>query len=62
MESSGPSGKTSEPSKHNRWSEILGTTIAVLTLTIPLFVIGYYSASSNTVESLPTNAYTIPVR
>jgi hypothetical protein len=41
MESSGPSGKPAEPS--SRWSDLLGTAIALLTLTIPLLIIGYYA-------------------
>ncbi|OKH18486.1 hypothetical protein [[Limnothrix rosea] IAM M-220] len=41
MESSGSSGKPADPS--SRWSDLLGTAIALLTLTIPLLIIGYYS-------------------
>ncbi|MEA5512009.1 hypothetical protein VB715_19740 [Crocosphaera sp. UHCC 0190] len=44
MESSSPSGKVSEPPTH-RWSHFMGTAIAILTLTLPLFVIAYYSSN-----------------
>lgn len=54
MESSGPRGNTSEPPTH-KWSEIIGTTIAVITLTLPLLVIGYYPANSN-LDPLQTNS------
>ncbi|SMH33656.1 MULTISPECIES: hypothetical protein [Cyanophyceae] len=41
MDSSGSPGKPADPSP--RWSDLLGTAIALLTLTIPLLIIGYYS-------------------
>lgn len=44
MESSSPSGKVSEPPTH-RWTYIVGTVIAVLTLTLPLVAIAYYSSN-----------------
>ncbi len=44
MESSSPSGKVSDPQAH-RWASILGTIIAVLTLTLPLSIIAYFSSS-----------------
>ncbi|HAA27623.1 MAG TPA: hypothetical protein DCE56_08060 [Cyanobacteria bacterium UBA8553] len=56
MESSGPSAKSSDPHTH-RWAEIMGTAIALLTLTLPLFVIAYYSSSS--VDVLPQNPYSL---
>ena len=46
MESSTPSGKVSEPPAH-RWAYIVGTTIAVLTITLPLLVIAYYSPQNH---------------
>ncbi|NEO27220.1 MAG: hypothetical protein F6K03_10070 [Kamptonema sp. SIO4C4] len=51
MESSGLSTNASEPPSH-RWSRIIGTTIALLTLIIPTLAIAYYS-SPVSVESLP---------
>ncbi|HEY9904122.1 MAG TPA: hypothetical protein V6D43_17115 [Candidatus Sericytochromatia bacterium] len=58
MESSSPSANASDPHPH-RWAEIMGTIIALLTLTLPLFVIASYSSSSSvdilqqTTSSLP---------
>ncbi|MGB2923963.1 MAG: hypothetical protein WBB82_01565 [Limnothrix sp.] len=43
MESSGSPGTPAEPS--SRWSDLLGTVIALFTLTIPLLIISYYSYS-----------------
>ncbi|NJN74508.1 MAG: hypothetical protein HC799_17795 [Limnothrix sp. RL_2_0] len=51
MESSGSSGKPAEPS--SRWSDLLGTVIALLTLTIPLLIIGYYSYSPGVSDIAP---------
>ena len=51
MESSNPSGKTSEPPSH-RWANLLGTMIAILTLTLPLLAIGYNSTPNYTEEPL----------
>jgi hypothetical protein len=53
MESSSPSGKTSEPPSH-RWANILGTAIAILTLTLPLLAIAYDSVPSD-LDSLSGN-------
>ncbi|AFY37422.1 hypothetical protein Lepto7376_1051 [[Leptolyngbya] sp. PCC 7376] len=41
MESSGSPGKPADLPP--RWSDLLGTVIALLTLTTPLLIIGYYS-------------------
>ncbi len=58
MQSSGSSDNSSEPPQH-RWAEILGTTIAVLTLTLPFFIIAHYSSNSS-VEYLPETIYSMP--
>ncbi|WP_267383588.1 hypothetical protein [Cyanobacterium sp. uoEpiScrs1] len=42
MEYSTSSGKVVESPTH-RWAYIIGTTIALLTLTLPMFAIAYYS-------------------
>ncbi|ELR97476.1 hypothetical protein [Gloeocapsa sp. PCC 73106] len=42
MESSGPSRNSAHTPKQG-WAEILGTIIALLTLTIPLIVTAHYS-------------------
>ncbi|MGB7445041.1 MAG: hypothetical protein WA919_28560 [Coleofasciculaceae cyanobacterium] len=46
MESSGSSANSSDSHNH-RWAEFIGTIIALLTLTLPLCVIAYYSSSSS---------------
>jgi hypothetical protein len=61
MESSSQSGNNSD-SPYHRWSEILGTIIAVLTLTVPLLMIGYYSPVSINAEPLPKQIYSLPSR
>lgn len=55
--SSSQSVNTAEKSTH-RLADIVGTAIAVLTLTLPLTAIAYYS-SSNTriVQAVPTITY-----
>ncbi|WP_071943848.1 hypothetical protein [Crocosphaera chwakensis] len=55
MESSSPSGKVSEPPAH-RWTHLMGIAIAMLTLTLPISAIAYYS-SSQAVPSSPTRIY-----
>jgi hypothetical protein len=54
MESSGPSGKTTNPVQ-SKWAGILGTFIAVMTLTIPLLAIAYNSLDldNNTLRVAP---------
>lgn len=54
MESSGTSTKTANPVP-DRWSKIIGFAIAFLTLTLPVFIIAYYSSSS-TIETIPRTA------
>ncbi|MBE9118438.1 hypothetical protein IQ249_21330 [Lusitaniella coriacea LEGE 07157] len=46
MESSESSANSAEPPSH-RWARIVGTAIALLTLTVPTFAIAYYSLGSN---------------
>ncbi|WP_009545906.1 hypothetical protein [Crocosphaera subtropica] len=55
MESSSPSGKVSEPPAH-RWTHVMGIAIAMLTLTLPMLVIAYYS-SNQAVPSPSTRIY-----
>lgn len=59
MESSGPRSNTSEPPTP-KWSEIIGTTIAVITLTLPLLVIGYYPADGNLQPMQTQTIYSLP--
>ncbi|MBZ8178740.1 MAG: hypothetical protein SAL07_22750 [Oscillatoria sp. PMC 1051.18] len=58
MESSGPSGNASEQPQ-SRLAGIVGTAIAILTLTIPMLVIAYYSSNRN-IEMLPRTTYVLP--
>jgi len=58
MESSGPSANSSDPNPH-RWAEILGTLIALLTLTLPLYVIAHYSSGSSA-DILQQTSYSLP--
>ncbi|MBE9168904.1 hypothetical protein IQ238_15760 [Pleurocapsales cyanobacterium LEGE 06147] len=61
MESSSQSGNNSD-SPYHRWSGILGTIVAVLTLTVPLLMIGYYSPFTTNAEPLPEQIYSLPPR
>ncbi|NJK48112.1 hypothetical protein HC931_07935 [Candidatus Gracilibacteria bacterium] len=54
MEPSSPSGNVSEPPS-NKWASLLGTTIAVVTLTLPMAVIAYYSSQNPTETSTQPN-------
>ncbi len=56
MELSGSSANSSDPHPY-RWAEVLGTVIALLTLTLPLLIIAYYSSSNNYVNVLPQTTY-----
>lgn len=52
MDLSQRSGKDAE-SPHHRWAGILGTTVAILTMTLPLIMIAYYSPSKSNAQPLP---------
>lgn len=56
MDADSTSGSLSEQ-PHQKFSEILGIAIAVLTLTLPLFIIARYSGSS--LEKNITTTYPI---
>jgi hypothetical protein len=58
MDSSSPSANSSDPHTH-RWAEILGTLIALLTLTLPVFVIAHFS-SGGSVDVLRQTPYSLP--
>ena len=58
MESTSPSGNASEPPDH-RWAKIVGSAIALLTLTLPLLIVAYYSSNSS-VDPLPRASYSLP--
>ena len=50
MEFSQLSGKEAD-SPHHRWADILGTVVAVSTITLPLLMIAYYSPSKSNAET-----------
>ena len=52
MELSQLSGKEVDSPPH-RWADILGTVIAVVTITLPLLMISYYSPSRSNAETSP---------
>ena len=56
MESSERTNSNSE-SPHQKWADILGMTVAVVTLTLPLWAIAYYSPFSSNAEALPQEIY-----
>ena len=58
MESTSPSGNASDPPDH-RWAKIAGSAIALLTLTLPLLIVAYYS-SNRSVDPLPQASYSLP--
>ncbi|HEY9668761.1 MAG TPA: hypothetical protein V6C91_18275 [Coleofasciculaceae cyanobacterium] len=57
MDSSGPAANSSDPHP-NRWAEFMGAVIALLTLTLPVFVIAQYSSSR--VDILQQTNYSLP--
>ena len=59
MDSSQRSGKDAESPPH-RWAGILGTTVAILTMTLPLIMIAYYSPSKSNAEPLPRDTILLP--
>lgn len=59
MDLSQRSGKDAESTPH-RWAGILGTTVAILTITLPLIMIAYYSPSKSNAEPLPKEIITLP--
>lgn len=52
MHSNTQSADSADTSSH-RLADIVGTAIGLLTLTLPLFVIGHYSSSSVQNDQLP---------
>ncbi|MDJ1175420.1 hypothetical protein PJF56_11260 [Roseofilum sp. BLCC_M91] len=57
MESESESGTRAEPQKP-RLADVIGTFIALLTLTLPLWAIAYYS--SGNVNIVPGVSYPLP--
>lgn len=57
MESGGHSANPSDRPSH-RLADIVGTVIALMTLTLPIYVIAHYS--STRVEPIQNRSYTLP--
>ncbi len=53
MESSQRPHKGDDSPDH-RWSEILGTLVALLTLTLPLVMIAHYSPMRSNAQPIPS--------
>ena len=53
------SGKDAD-SPHHRWAGILGTTVAMITMVLPLIMIAYYSPSKSNAEPLPKDTIFLP--
>ena len=56
MEVSQYPGKVEDPPGH-RWARVLGTGVAVVTLTLPLVMIATYSPFSSNAQSIPKSIY-----
>jgi len=52
MEVSQRPGQAEEPPGH-RWAGILGTGVAIVTLTLPLMMIASYSPSESNAQPIP---------
>ena len=59
MELSQPSGRDADSLPH-RWAGLLGTVVAVLTITLPLLMIATYSPSRSNAEPLSESIYSLP--
>ena len=49
-------GKVEDPPGH-RWARVLGTGVAVVTLTLPLIMIATYTPSSSNAQPIPKTIY-----
>ena len=56
MEVSQRPGQVEEPPGH-RWAGILGTGVAIITLTLPIVMISNYSPFSSNAEPIPAKVY-----
>ena len=61
MEVSQRSGPVEEPPGH-RWAGILGTSVAIVTLTLPLIMIASYPPSGSNAQPVPQLTYQTQVR
>ena len=46
-----------DDSPEHRWAGILGTLVAVVTLTLPIVMIAYYSPFRSNAQPLPNRVY-----
>lgn len=58
MDSTQRSGK--EGDTPHRWARILGTAVAIATVTLPVFMVAYYSPSKSNAEPLPRENIVLP--
>ncbi|MGV2828227.1 hypothetical protein [Myxosarcina sp. GI1(2024)] len=49
-----------DDSPAHRWAGILGTIVAVITLTLPLVMIAYYSPFSSNAQPVPNRIQSFP--
>ena len=49
-----------EDSPDHRWARILGTSVAVATLTLPIIMIAYYSPFRSNAQPVPEKVYQLP--
>ncbi len=56
--SQSPSREPDSP--HHRWAGLLGTVVAVSTITLPLLMIASYSPSRSDVEPMAQEVYSVP--
>ncbi|PSB07823.1 hypothetical protein C7B62_18725 [Pleurocapsa sp. CCALA 161] len=61
MEVSQRSGPVEEPPGH-RWAAILGTGVAIVTLTLPIIMIASYSPSGSNAQPIPQATYQTKIR
>ena len=61
MEVSQRPGQAEEPPGH-RWAGILGTGVAIVTLTLPLVMIASYSPSESNAQPVPQTIEQPPAR
>jgi len=59
MDGSQTVGQDSEPHPH-RWAGIVGTTIALITMTLPLIMIAHYSPSRINAEPVTSENVLLP--
>lgn len=59
MEASGSSGNSRSVPPKQLMTEIMGMVIAIITLTLPILTIAYFSPNPNT-NTIPRTTYSLP--